>query len=83
MKSVKIYVTEWCPFCVRAKRLLEKKSIPYETVDVDNDPATRAWLVQQTGRRTVPQIFIGDESIGGFTELQALDARGELDSKIS
>src|SRR5437660_1685804 len=65
MKPVKIYTTSWCPYCVRAKRLLDKKGISYEEVDVESDDETRARLVQQTGRRTVPQIFIGEHHVGG------------------
>ena len=82
MKSVKMYTTQWCPYCIRAKQLLKMRDVPFEDVDVAGDDETRAWLVQATGQRTVPQIFIGDESIGGFTELAALDRSGELDAKL-
>lgn len=83
MKPVKVYLTEWCPFCIRARRLLESKGIAYEAIDVDGDLATRRWLREVTGQRTVPQIFIGDEPIGGFTELHALDQSGALDLELA
>jgi glutaredoxin 3 len=77
--AVKLYTTTFCAYCTRAKWLLQKRNIPFEEIDVTHDPAQRAWLVQATGgRRTVPQIFIGDEAIGGSDELHALDRRGEL-----
>lgn len=82
MKPVKIYLTHWCPYCQRAKALLDHRAIPYEEVDVDGDQATRRWLREATGQRTVPQIFIGDESIGGYTELAGLDRSGALASKL-
>ena len=78
MARVKLYTTQSCPFCVRAKRLLEARGIPYEDVDVGGDDALREEIMQRTGRRTVPQIFIDERSIGGFEELAALDAAGEL-----
>ena len=79
MKPVKIYTTETCPYCVRAKRLLQKKNVQYEEIDVGWDDDARMRLVQRTGRQTVPQIFIGDVHVGGSDELHSLDARGELD----
>lgn len=82
MTDVKIYLTHWCPYCQRAKALLEQRAIPYEEIDVDGDHEKRAWLRKATGQRTVPQIFIKDESIGGYTELAALDRSGELKSKL-
>lgn len=82
MKPVKVYLTHWCPYCQQAKRLLDRKGVAYEEVDVDGDNATRSWLRKATGQHTVPQIFIGDESIGGFSELSALDRAGALDAKL-
>ena len=76
---MKIYTTETCPYCLRAKRLLQKKNVPYEEIDVSWDDDARMQLMQRTGRRTVPQIFIGERHVGGSDELHALDARGELD----
>jgi len=78
-----MYTTLICPYCIRAKMLLSAKGIAYEEIDVSRDPEKRAWLVATTGRRTVPQIFIGEESIGGFDELRALDLAGELDRKLA
>jgi len=75
---VKIYTTSSCPFCIRAKRLLEARGIPFEEIDVGNDDALREEIIQRTGRRTVPQIFIDERSVGGFEELAALDAAGKL-----
>jgi glutaredoxin 3 len=76
--SILVYTTGWCPFCVRAKALLERKSLPYREINVEDDPALRAEMTQRTGRRTVPQIFIGDTHVGGFEELSALDRAGGL-----
>jgi GrxC family glutaredoxin len=75
---VEIYTTPNCSFCVRAKRLLDARGIPFREIDLATDDALRAEIIQRTGRRTVPQIFIDELSIGGFEELAALDAAGEL-----
>lgn len=80
---VRVYSTLICPYCIRAKLLLRERGIPYEEIDVTGDYEARQWLVKVTGRRTVPQIFIGDESIGGFDELRALDRSGELNRKLA
>ena len=79
MKPVKIYTTQWCPYCVRAKRRLQKKNVPYEEIDVGGNDEARIQLTERTGRRTVPQIFIGEKHVGGSDDLYALDERGELD----
>jgi glutaredoxin 3 len=63
--------------------LLKAKGIPFQEIDVTKDQALRQEVIRRTGRRTVPQIFIGEESIGGFTELRALDVRGELEEKLA
>lgn len=76
--DVVIYLTPWCSFCVRAKRLLGARGIAFETFDVSGNSEVRRWLVEKTGQHTVPQIFIKGRSIGGFTELAELDARGGL-----
>ena len=81
--QVKMYTRKWCGYCTRAQNLLDGKGIAYEHVDATNDPATRAWLVQATGQRTVPQIFIDGRSIGGYDELRALDRRGDLDRLLA
>jgi len=82
MTHVDIYTTRVCGYCVAAKRLLAARQIPYEEIDVSRDDAKRAWLVEATGLRTVPQIFIGGESIGGYDELAALDQSGQLAAKV-
>ena len=76
---MKIYTTPSCAFCVRAKRLLDRKKVPYEEIDVAGDDEERLKLMQRTGRRTVPQIFIGEKHVGGSDDLHALEERGELD----
>ena len=81
--EVTIYTTRVCGYCVAAKRLLTSRNVAYTEVDVSNDNAKREWLVEATGRRTVPQIFIGAESIGGYDELAALDRSGELATKLA
>lgn len=78
MPRVEIYTTPVCPFCVRAKRLLAERRIPYREIDVSLDDDLRADIVARTGRRTVPQIFIDGRSIGGYEELAAMDAAGDL-----
>ena len=79
MIPVKMYTTQVCPFCLRAKALLKQRGVEaIEEVRIDLDPAERARMVQVTGRRTVPQIFIGDTHVGGCDELVALDQRGGL-----
>ncbi|MBK6697637.1 MAG: glutaredoxin 3 [Myxococcales bacterium] len=78
MMPVRVYTTTSCSYCVMAKALLAKRSVPYQEIDVTFDDAKRAWLVQATRRRTVPQIFIGETPIGGYDELAKLDRSGRL-----
>lgn len=79
MKPVRMYTTEVCPFCIRAKALLKQRGVAQiDEVRVDLDPAQRLHMMQITGRRTVPQIFIGDMHVGGCDDLMALDQRGGL-----
>jgi glutaredoxin 3 len=80
MPTVKVYTKKVCPYCTRAKALLDRKGIPYEEIDAEHDDALRTWLVQATGQRTVPQIFVGDRSLGGFSDIDALDRQGKLDA---
>jgi glutaredoxin 3 len=80
---VKIYTRRWCGYCVAAERLLTQKGVAYEQIDATNDPALRRWLVEATGRTTVPQIFIDGTSIGGYDELRALDRAGRLDAMLA
>ncbi|PQA51814.1 glutaredoxin 3 [Amnimonas aquatica] len=83
MAKVVIYTTQVCPYCVRAKQLLQRKGVAYEEVDVSFDAAQRLALVERTGRRTVPQIFINDEPVGGSDELHALERAGRLDGLLA
>jgi glutaredoxin 3 len=78
MPEVTIYTTRMCGYCVAAKRLMTARKIPFKELDVTGDDDKRAWLVETTGRRTVPQIFIGETAIGGYDDLAALDQSGEL-----
>ena len=82
MKDVKIYTTPWCPYCVRAKRLLERKGVAYQEIDVAGDDEARQRLSERTGRRTVPQIFIGDQHVGGSDDLHELEQEGKLDALL-
>jgi glutaredoxin 3 len=83
MPKVEIYSTLFCPYCARAKSLLERKGVAYENIDVMEQPDRRDEMVARAGGRTsVPQIFIGGEHIGGSDELAALDRAGRLDAKL-
>ncbi|MFA5941864.1 MAG: glutaredoxin 3 [Sinimarinibacterium sp.] len=83
MKAVRMYSTHYCPFCVMAKRLLSAKGVKIEEVRVDETPERRDEMVRITGRRTVPQIFVGDVHVGGFDDLHALDRAGRLDPLLN
>ncbi|HEV2321672.1 MAG TPA: glutaredoxin 3 [Gammaproteobacteria bacterium] len=83
MKPVTVYSTQVCPYCVRAKALLDRKHVPYTDIMVDQDPARLAEMMQKSGRRTVPQIFVGDTHVGGCDELYALDRAGGLDPLLA
>lgn len=78
---IRVYSTAFCSYCERAKALLTRKGLPFSEIRVDEDPASRDEMLRQSGgRRTVPQIFIGERHVGGFDDLYALDRNGELDS---
>lgn len=79
MAHVRIYTKSNCPFCVRAKALLGKKGVPYEEIDAEASDDLRVWLAETTGQKTLPQIFAGERSLGGFSDIDALDRNGELD----
>jgi glutaredoxin 3 len=79
MAKVQVYTKRICPYCTSAKALLKKKGVAFEEIDVENDDAKREWLVEATGQRTVPQIFVDGRSLGGFTDIDALDKQGQLD----
>lgn len=76
---VVLYTTPWCPFCVRARQLLEQKGLVYENIDVSGDPDRKREMMERSGRHTVPQIWINDEHVGGCDELFALERSGRLD----
>lgn len=79
MQPVRMYSTEWCPYCQRAKALLRQRGIEsFEDIRIDLEPSKRAEMIRETGRYTVPQIFIGDTHVGGCDDLVALDRRGAL-----
>jgi glutaredoxin 3 len=79
--DVVMYSTAWCGYCTRARALLERKGVAIREVKVDEDPAERDLMLSRSnGRRTVPQIFIGDRHVGGYDELYALERSGELDA---
>lgn len=78
-----VYSTAVCPYCIRAERLLEAKGVTVQKVRVDLDPAERIKMMERTGRRTVPQIYVGDTHVGGFDDLYALDQAGKLDPLLN
>ena len=83
MAHVVIYTTPVCPYCVRAKQLLQRKGVAYEEVDISRDAALRQQIMERTRQRTVPQIFINDQHIGGFDDMYALDRAGGLDPLLA
>ncbi len=83
MKKVVIYSTPWCPYCIRAKMLLEKKGVEFTDINVSGDPAKRAEMEKLSKRRTVPQIWIGTQHIGGCDELMQLERKGQLDALLA
>jgi glutaredoxin 3 len=83
MATVVIYTTQYCPYCTQAKALLKHKGVAFEEVDVGKDAALRDKMIEESGRRTVPQIFIDGDPIGGFDELRALDEEGKLDTLLA
>ena len=80
---IRMYTTAWCGYCVRAKALLDRRGLPYEEVDLGDDPRFRARLNELTGGWTVPQIVIGDRAIGGYAELSQLERDGRLDELLA
>ncbi len=79
MQAVKMYTTAVCPYCIRAKQLLKAKGVEQiEEIRIDLDPVQRDHMMQTTGRRTVPQIYVGETHVGGCDDLMALDAKGGL-----
>jgi len=82
MADVTIYRTNYCPYCDRAERLFEELGVDFEEIDVTDDPDTREKLVERTGEKTVPQIFIDGENIGGYDDARAMKSSGELHEKL-
>jgi glutaredoxin 3 len=81
---IEVYTTSYCPFCFRAKALLEQKGVEFEEIDVTDDPELRRQMaVRAGGRRTVPEIFINGRIVGGYDELSAMERRGELDTLLA
>lgn len=78
-----IYTKSWCPYCIRAKALLDAKQASYQEIDIERDPPRRAEMITRSGRNTVPQIFIGTTHVGGCDDLHELEARGGLDPLLA
>jgi glutaredoxin 3 len=83
MPPITIYTTGYCPYCVRAKDLLKRKGASYSEINAEDDAVREAMIVRAGGRRTVPQIFIGETHVGGFDDLYALDKAGKLDALLA
>jgi glutaredoxin 3 len=81
--DVKIYTRQWCGYCFAAERLLKNKGVAFEKIDCTGDQEKRDWLVEVTGRTTVPQVFIDGRSVGGYDDLRELDQSGELDQLLA
>ena len=81
--SIVMYTTNWCPYCERARKLLKSKGATFSEIDVESAPEKRAEMISRSGRRTVPQIFIGDQHVGGSDDLAALEAAGKLDPMLA
>ena len=81
--KIDLYSSRWCGFCMRAKMLLDSKGVQYNEIDVDQDSPLRAQMMQRSGRRTVPQIFIDEVHVGGCDDLYALERSGQLDDLLA
>lgn len=82
MASVLMYTTAVCPYCIQAERLLKSKGVEIEKIRVDLEPQKRYEMMQKTGRRTVPQIYIGEQHVGGYEDLAALEREGKLEQLL-
>lgn len=80
--EIVMYAAGWCGYCQRARALLNRKGLAFREIDVEQDPASRAEMIARSGRRSVPQIFIGTRHVGGLEELSALERTGELDTLL-
>ena len=84
MPNVIVYSKDYCPYCTKAKQLLKNKGVEFEEIDITNDTDLQIEVVEKSGgRRTVPQIFINDQPIGGYDDMAALDEKGELDTLLA
>lgn len=81
-EKVLMYTTSWCPYCARARQLLQDRGVAFEDIDIEERPEARAEMMTRSRRHTVPQIFVGETHVGGCDELYALDARGGLDKLL-
>ena len=79
---VAIYTTPWCPYCNRAKALLARKGVAFDEIDAEGRPDLRRWLIGASGQDTVPQVFINNRAVGGYTDIASLDRAGKLDEKL-
>jgi glutaredoxin 3 len=77
--QVTVYATSWCPYCERARQLLHRKQVAFQEIDIEAHPEKRAEMQARSGRRTVPQIFVGEHHVGGSDDLHALESAGGLD----
>ena len=83
MAEIEMYTTTWCPYCVRAKALLDKKGVAVQQINIEEVDGARDEMVAKSGRMTVPQIFIGDHHVGGCDDLYALESQGALDALLN
>ncbi len=83
MSGVVIYTTRWCPFCTQAKALLDRKGVSYQEIPVDGDPAARQQMALKAGKTSVPQVWIGEQHVGGCDELYELEHSGTLDPLLA
>ena len=81
--DVLIYVTSWCPYCHAAKELLRSKSVAFTEIDVEGRQELRSWLASTSGQRTVPQVFINGQPVGGYSDIDQLDQDGKLDRLLA
>jgi glutaredoxin 3 len=80
---VLVYITNYCPYCDRAKALLSSKKVQFEEVNVETRPELRTWLMERSRQRTVPQVFVNGQPLGGFSDIAALDSKGKLDPLLA
>ncbi len=83
MANVTLYSADWCPYCQRAKKLLENKGIDFEEINVDRHPGKREEISAKTGHKTIPMVFVNDKFLGGYSELSTMDQNGELDKLLN